>query len=297
MRRIRQAEEQHIGIGNRAGAYADHIADHAAHARVRPAKRLNRRRAVMRLHLKGDVVLFIEGNNPGVIHKCRAHPRLVDLLGGRANICVEQAVYRVRAFRPGVINHRFERLMNAVFAPRLRQHFQFGIGRVALFLLEVIADGLHLAQVQRQPPLPADRQQRCIVSLAQRDHLNRVISRLIREERRADRLVNAVTLDDGISADLICQPDQLIGAQLARKQETLACRGAFHPLDAQQAGCPQQVLCGGVGHAGQQRHVNEIVGLGLSRVPIDVHAKGFSYRVCQQFPGDALHVLRREVAL
>ena len=64
----------------------DHIAHHAAHARVGAAKRLQRRRVVVGFDLKSQVVLIVELHNARVVHKCRTHPRLIDLLRSRADV-------------------------------------------------------------------------------------------------------------------------------------------------------------------------------------------------------------------
>jgi hypothetical protein len=54
------------------------------------------------------------------------------------------------------VNGGSKGFVDAVFAPGLGQGFQFDIGGVALFALVITADGLHLCEVEGQPPVGAD---------------------------------------------------------------------------------------------------------------------------------------------
>src|SRR5579883_2721069 len=89
-RGIGRTEAEHIGTGNRLSRDAEHITNHAAHARIRAAKRLYRRRMVMRLNLESKVVRSGKANDACVIAKSRNQPGRPDLLGSAHNITFEQ---------------------------------------------------------------------------------------------------------------------------------------------------------------------------------------------------------------
>ncbi len=155
---IRWTEAQNVSVGDRSRRNAQHIADHTTGAGIGPAERFYRRRAVVRLHLERQVPFIGKLDDSGVIDECRYHPGLIHLLGGSPDIGFQDAVdllrHRLRVgwcamCGTGVSHSGLERLMNAVFAPRLRQHFDFGVGRLTVGLVEVIANGSHLVDVQR----------------------------------------------------------------------------------------------------------------------------------------------------
>ncbi len=293
VRQVRRAEAQHVGVGDGPGADAQHVADHAADAGVGAAERLDGRRAVVRFDLERQVVLFVEGDDARVVHEGRPHPGPVHALGGGADVRLEQAVHSDAALRPGVVNQRLERLVDAVFAPGLRQHFQLGVGGVAAFRLKTGADGLHLGQVEGEAALGAEGQQRVVVRLAQRDHLDCVVRRLKGDERRRDRAVQAVALDHRVGEHLDSQPAQVGGGERAAEQEALAGGGPFQAGAAQQAGGAHQVFGGGVGYTGEQREFYGMIG-----VRVDCAKRiDFSDRVGQQVAGQFVGVRGAEPPL
>ena len=150
-----RSKAQHVRIGNRFGRYAQHVPDHAAYASVRPAERLNRRRVVVSFHLERHFELVVEVNDTGVVHKCRAHPGSGDFIGGGFQVGLEKRVNFPlihtpfsRGERRGNCDLCLERFMPAVLGPGLGDGFEFDVGRVAAFGLEVGLDGFHLVQIQ-----------------------------------------------------------------------------------------------------------------------------------------------------
>jgi hypothetical protein len=119
---------------------------------------------IVRFDLERDVVLFIKGNDPGVVHECGTHPRLVDRFRCGTDVRAQQSIdpllcapFALTGQRRVIVDHRLEGLVDAVFAPRLRDHFQFGIGRVAPFGGVIIADRPHFVQVERESAFAANR--------------------------------------------------------------------------------------------------------------------------------------------
>ena len=218
----------------------------------------------MRLDLKGHVPGVVEGDDAGVVHECRVDPRLVDPLGRRANVRLQQAVDRLRADvalgraggRAAVVDTGAEGLVDAVLAPGLRQHFQLGVGWLAAFALEVIADGAHLVQVQRQPPLRADAQERFVVGVPQRNDVDVQLGRLDHERRR-DRRVDGDPLDDRV-IERLGQRRQLGGCQRCGHVVALAGGGAFELRQAQPVCGFDKILGHGVGDAGEKRNFDGV---------------------------------------
>ena len=64
---IQWPKAEHISAGNWLRGYTQHIANDAAHACICSTERLNRRRMIVRLDLKGDVVRFCEADDTGVV--------------------------------------------------------------------------------------------------------------------------------------------------------------------------------------------------------------------------------------
>ena len=116
-------------------AAPEHVADHAADARVGAAERLDGRRMVVGLGLEGDRRARRERDDPGVADERRAHERRGDAVGG-----VAQLAEQVDARRPSVGDRGPERLVGAVLAPRLGERLQLDVGRVAAERREVVAD-------------------------------------------------------------------------------------------------------------------------------------------------------------
>ena len=136
-RQIGRAEAEDVGVGDGARADAEYVADDAADAGIGAAEWLERGGVIVCFDFERQVVFVVEAHDTGVIDKGGAHPRAVDLFGGGADVRVEQAVDRLGcAVGAGVVDVGFERLVDAMFAPRLRQHFEFDVGRFAAFLLD-----------------------------------------------------------------------------------------------------------------------------------------------------------------
>ncbi len=228
----------------------------------------------MRLDLEGQVIAFVKGDDPGVIDKGRANPGLIDLLGGGAQIGLEQAVNllldrvgirRCAGQRPRVANVGAEGLVNAVLGPGLCQHFEFGIAGVASILPEIAADGLHLVQVQRQPPFRAQVQQLLVVTFADGNPFDSITAGGVLDERRRNGGVDALPLDNRIRQ----QPRhrlQGFSAQVTLEQVALPGGGPLNSGDAKMFGSQSQIIGDGIGHTRQQGHVDDVIGLYGQRV-------------------------------
>src|SRR5215218_6920993 len=114
---------------------------------------------VMRLHLEGEIPLVIECDDSGVIDKRGAKPRLAYAICRRPDVRIEKTVNRLRDGRgvrrramlwTNILNLGLECFVNAVFAPRLSEHFEFDIRWVARFIHIIGTNGLHFRQVERE---------------------------------------------------------------------------------------------------------------------------------------------------
>ena len=73
-RRAGRSKAEHVGVGDRLGAHAQHVADHAADAGVGAAEGLQGAGVIVRLHLDRDLVGLGEHDDAGVVHEGGAHP-------------------------------------------------------------------------------------------------------------------------------------------------------------------------------------------------------------------------------
>ncbi|MBV6438181.1 MAG: hypothetical protein AELANPGJ_03480 [Anaerolineae bacterium] len=158
----------------------------------------------MRLDFERDIECVVERDDAGVVDESRAHPRLSELFGRGTNVRLEQAVDFLRdrlavgrsaVRRAGVGDLGAEGFVYAVFRPRLRQHFEFDISRVALNLLEIRLNRAHLVEIEREPPVFAEIEQGVAGKPAHRDDLDRVVGGLNGDERRADGRIEADAVD------------------------------------------------------------------------------------------------------
>ena len=93
--------------------------------------------------------------------------------------------------------------MDAVLGPGLGQHLQLDVGGLAARPAEIVLDGAHLGQVQRQAALPADGFEARRIGCGQRDDLDRGVSRLRKGERRGHGPVEGVSLDDRVGEQAV----------------------------------------------------------------------------------------------
>jgi len=172
---IGRRETEDIGIENQFGAFpgAEGIAVDADDARERPAVGIKRRGRIVRFHLEDQVVVVIEFDDAGVVHKNGQAPVLLaeafaDIFCRCPDMAVEERVdlKDLTRFIP-VSNETVEYLVLAVFRPGLCEAFQLHVRyfrtEADLFsffddgsVLEVIANDPHFVEGQGQYPLPAD---------------------------------------------------------------------------------------------------------------------------------------------
>ena len=151
VRQIGRAEAQNIGAGDRTGRHTDDVADHTTDAGVGAAERFKRRRVVVGLDLERNIMVVVEGDDPGVVDERRTQPRWIEFLRDftqrRKQAVVKAdgdlAVGRdVRERDPGP-----ERLVHTVLGPGLGEGLEFGVaGRTSLGG-EVRLDRLHFGQI------------------------------------------------------------------------------------------------------------------------------------------------------
>ncbi len=65
--RRRDTEDIRIRDGLRAKSTTEHVANHAANARRRPAVRLDGRGVIVRFDLDGDAIFVVKGNDARVV--------------------------------------------------------------------------------------------------------------------------------------------------------------------------------------------------------------------------------------
>ncbi len=204
-REVGRAEAQHVGHEDRTVRHAEDVADHAADARVGATERLDGRWVVVRLCLEGQCRAGCELHHSGIADERRPDERCVERLGARAQP-LHQGLDR---FHLGTVvvaefDRRAERLVGAVFAPRLGQRFEFEVGRIAVERLEVVTDHPQFGRVERERPRAIDLGELLVVEAPDRDDLGGAGRHVDVRRSHVDRAVRP-SLDDRIRHQAIHQ--------------------------------------------------------------------------------------------
>ncbi len=145
-----------------------------------------------------------------------------------------------------------------MFAPRLRQRFQFHISGVAPFSQKIGANSLHLRQIQRQSPRGAEGFQFGSGGGAQGDNVYARVRFLVRKERGGNGVINSKSLHYRVGEQFCRQARQALWRQLPRQHKALPGGGPRQPVYAQPARGAQQIFRGRVGHARQERYLDGV---------------------------------------
>ncbi len=257
--RVQRPEAQHVRVGDRARTDADHVAHHAADARVRAAERLEGAGVVVGFNLEGQVMGLVEGHDARVVHEGRMHPGLVDGLGRSADVGLEKTVHHAGSVFVGVAHQRLETLVNAVLRPGLRDHLEFRVGRVAVDAGKVIAHGSHFLEVERQAAILVEGIQASVVQAAQRNarHSGSGVAKFLpAQERCGQGFVDAGVLHDRVRKDFSGQAFQVGGVRVAVQHVPRASR-RVRQIEAQQSRGADQAFRLRVGHAGAVADLDE----------------------------------------
>ena len=175
-RNFRRSEAENVRVGDRLGAHScpHRVTDDAADPRVGAAVGLQRGRVIVRFHLEADVVLVVERHDARIILEDAHAPVFfaevfADLLCRGENRFLQHILEDDLLLAVPVRNAAGQGFVGAVLAPGLRDGFQLDVGRVAVQLLEVLLDRLHLDQ--REVKLAFEREgfQLVVVHRADRD--------------------------------------------------------------------------------------------------------------------------------
>src|SRR5215207_10046052 len=82
-RYIERTEAEDIRVGNWFGRDPENVAHNPAHPGIRTAERLQRAGMIVRFDLERDLMVTIEGDDPGVVSERREHPGPIHLVCGR----------------------------------------------------------------------------------------------------------------------------------------------------------------------------------------------------------------------
>ena len=129
---------------------------------------------VVRLDLEADVLLVVELHDTRVVLEDADAPVVLaepptNLDRGAEDGLFEHVFEDPLTVFVAVADAALERLVRAVFAPRLSDRFKFDVGRIALLLDPVPLDRLHLGEAQVKLAVFAEVHQRRIVHRPDRD--------------------------------------------------------------------------------------------------------------------------------
>ena len=169
-RRVGRSETEDVRVENRPGpeTRAEWIADHAAEARVGTAIRFDGRRMVVRFDLEADMLLVVELHDARIVLEDADAPIVLAEPLANLDRRAEDGLFEHVLEDPltvfvAVADAALQRLVRAVFAPRLSDRFEFDVGWIALLLDPVLLDGLHLGEAQIELAVLAEVHQRVVV--------------------------------------------------------------------------------------------------------------------------------------
>jgi hypothetical protein len=132
---VARTETKNIGQGHGTRGGRDDIADDAAHAGVGPAERFDGTGVVVSFRFDGETEAVSEGHDARIAVESRNNE-------GRGHFlrCLAQLPQERNDFALGSFDACTEAFVRAVVAPRLRDGFQFRIGRIAPGLFKPLPD-------------------------------------------------------------------------------------------------------------------------------------------------------------
>ena len=127
---------------------------------------------VVGLDLERNVVVVVEGDDPGVVDKRRTQPRWIERLRGltqRRKQAIVKADGDLAVGRGvGEVDASPEGLVHTVLGPGLGEGLEFGVGRRTSLASEVRLDRLHLGEVEREHPILRQAEQIIVAQLGER---------------------------------------------------------------------------------------------------------------------------------
>ena len=135
---VGRGKAKHVGIADRFGAEpgSQSVSNHAADSGVRTTIRFQSGRAIMSFDFKGQIEIVVVTDDSRVVFENTHAPIVVAKLGadrlrGGKDRFFEHVLVAARSVFVGVRDATCEGFVTAVFAPSLRDRFQFDVGRVA----------------------------------------------------------------------------------------------------------------------------------------------------------------------
>ena len=173
---IGRCEAEDVGIADRLGSQSGtkRVSKDSAQPRVGAAVGFDGTGSIVRFDFEADVMRFVELHDASVVLEHADAPVLIakvaaDLLSSGKDRLFEQIIESPLSFFVAIGDSPTQRLVAAVFAPRLRDRLEFNVGGISAELLVVGLNGLHFDEREAQLPGAADRHQRLVVGFADRD--------------------------------------------------------------------------------------------------------------------------------
>lgn len=127
---------------------------------------------VVGLCLKRKLPPGDEVHDARIVDKDADQPRLVGFLSRRHDVALKHRVEHVGLAVVRHVDAGLEGLVNTVLGPRLGEHLELGVARLALECPVVTLDGLHLSEVHGESTLTRERHEAVIIELKNRHNLD-----------------------------------------------------------------------------------------------------------------------------
>ena len=230
---LERPETQDIRVRNWSRTHSKDVTHHTTDPSVRSTERLECTRMVVRFNLDRNVKFVVEFDDARVVNERRTHPGFVDLVRGCHQVRFQHAL-NARAVRGG--NHGPERLVNAVFAPSLRDHLEFNVARISRFGNVISANRLHLREVQGEPSFTRNLEQARIIGITNRNHFHLIASvgDFRNHKRSRDARVEGEALHDGIGKFFTREFGQRLETKFLERLNSFTRSGLFKRLNLEQ---------------------------------------------------------------
>ena len=239
--------------------------------------------------MKQTSIRVVEPDDAGVVAEDAHQPVACQLARRAEDRLLEQVVDRP----PLEGDPPFKRLVRAVLAPGLGERLQLAVGRVPAEPGEVVADGLHLGETQRELARPAQRDQRRVIEPADRHLLPAEVVGLTLAEAIERKRADDGLLDGVVGQHPLDQAGQFLGGPIdpVGPDRPDVRHGVTQVLQERQG-----ALGLGVGHAGLRQDIHHR-GRSVARRSDRADRDGLDDRIAQDLARGSPRVLLRDGSL
>ena len=246
---VARAEAKNIGQRDGTRGCGDDIADDTTHAGVGTAEGFDRAGVVVGFGFDGETYAVGEGHDAGIAVEGGNNEWRGHFFGRLAQLPQERSDFAFGRFDAGA-----ETLVRAVIAPRLRDGFQFRIGRIASGFLEPFRHHGHFLRVEGEGAVRIDARQRIGAESAHRNDFHLGGFRSIPAGEAGSDGAERPCFDHRIAQEVVHEEMQIFFRQAAGAGDFETRSGGGFDWHAAARRALGQLHGHAVGHPGASRH-------------------------------------------